>query len=118
MRRMVDRKVVDPGKIRTIYKSQTFPTTGFGLAYNLDPTLAAKIRQAFFTFEWEGSALKAEFEKSGEGKFISIVQCCTRRQPDYDTRRYQGSYTDFHVSNIELRQQGSFGIIKIGIWAD
>ena len=73
MRRMVDRKVVDPGKIRTIYKSQTFPTTGYGHAHNLDPTLAAKVRQAFFTFEWEGSALKAEFEKSGEGKFISIV---------------------------------------------
>jgi len=73
MRRMVDRDAVDPSKIRTIYKSQTFPTTGFGHAHNLDPTLAAKVRQAFFTFEWEGSALKAEFEKSGEGKFISIV---------------------------------------------
>ncbi len=73
MRRMVDRDAVDPGKIRTIYKSQTFPTTGFGHAHNLDPTLAAKVRQAFFTFEWEGSALKKEFEKSGEGKFISIV---------------------------------------------
>ena len=73
MRRMVDREAVDPAKIRTIYKSQTFPTTGFGHAHNLDPTLAAKVRQAFFTFEWEGSALKKEFEKSGEGKFISIV---------------------------------------------
>jgi phosphonate transport system substrate-binding protein len=73
MRRMVDRKVVDPAKIRTIYKSQTFPTTGFGHAHNLDPALSAKVRQAFFTFKWEGSALKKEFEKSGEGKFISIV---------------------------------------------
>ena len=73
MRRMVDRKAVDPTKIRTIYKSQTFPTTGFGHAHNLDPTLSAKVRQAFFTFKWEGSALKKEFEKSGEGKFISIV---------------------------------------------
>ena len=73
MRRMVDRDAVDPAKIRTIYKSQTFPTTGFGHAHNLDPTLSAKVRQAFFTFDWEGSALKKEFEKSGEGKFISIV---------------------------------------------
>ncbi len=73
MRRMVDRGVVDPAKIRTIYKSQAFPTTGFGHVYNLDPTLVAQIKQAFFTFEWEGSALKEEFEKSGEGKFISIV---------------------------------------------
>ncbi len=73
MGRMVKRNAVDPSKIRTIYKSQTFPTTGFGHAHNLDPTLAAKIRQAFFTFEWEGSLLKKEFEKSGEGKFVSIV---------------------------------------------
>jgi phosphonate transport system substrate-binding protein len=73
MRRMVERKVVDPAKIRTIYKSQTFPTTGYGHAHNLDPTLAAKVRQAFFTFEWEGTAFKKEFEKSGEGKFVSIV---------------------------------------------
>jgi len=73
MRRMVDRKAVDAKKIRTIYKSQTFPTTGFGHAHNLHPTLAAKVKQAFFTFNWEGSALKKEFSKSGEGKFISIV---------------------------------------------
>ena len=73
MRRMVDRKAVDPAKIRTIYKSQTFPNTGFGHSHNLDPALSAKVRQAFFTFKWEGSALKKEFEKSGEGKFISIV---------------------------------------------
>ena len=73
MQRMFDRKVVDPASIRTIYKSQTFPTTGYGHVYNLDPTLAAKIKQAFFTFEWEGSALMEEFQKSDEGKFISIV---------------------------------------------
>ena len=73
MRRMIDRKVVDPALIRTIYKSQTFPTTGYGHVYNLDPTLAAQIKQAVFTFEWKGSALKEEFEKSGEAKFVSIV---------------------------------------------
>ena len=57
---MFERKVVDPSKIRTIYKSETFPTTGYGLAYNLDPALAAKIKEAFFTFQWEGSALKGQ----------------------------------------------------------
>jgi phosphonate transport system substrate-binding protein len=71
MKRMYDRKVVDPAKIRSIYKSETFPTTGYGYAYNLDPKLAAKIKQAFFTFKWEGSALKAEFKK--EDKFIPIT---------------------------------------------
>jgi phosphonate transport system substrate-binding protein len=70
MKRMFDRKVVDPAKIRTVYKSQTFPTTGYGHAHNLHPTVVAKIKQAFFTFEWEGSDLKKEFKK--EDRFISI----------------------------------------------
>lgn len=69
-KRMFDRGVVDPAKIRTIYKSQTFPTTGYGHAHNLHPELVAKIKQAFFTFPWEGSALKQEFAK--EDKFVSI----------------------------------------------
>jgi phosphonate transport system substrate-binding protein len=64
MHRMVERKVVDPAKIRTIYKSETFPTTGYGHAHNLDPKLVEKIKEAFFTFQWEGSALKAEFKQS------------------------------------------------------
>ena len=70
LNRMIDRKVFDPAKIRSIYKSQTFPTTGYGNAYNLDPKLVEKIKEAFFNFPWEGSALAAEFKK--EGKFVPI----------------------------------------------
>jgi len=58
---MADRDVFDTSRIRSIYKSQTFPTTGYGFAHNLKPELADKIKQAFFTYEWEGSALKQEF---------------------------------------------------------
>ena len=71
MFRMFDRKVVDKAKIRTIYKSETFPTTGYGVAHNLDPKLAEKIKEGFFTFPWEGSALKAEFK--GNDKFTHIT---------------------------------------------
>ena len=70
MNRMIDRGAVDPAKIRSIYKSATFPTTGYGYAHNLDPSVAAKIEQAFFTFQWEGSDLAKEFKK--EGRFIAI----------------------------------------------
>ncbi|MGD8421606.1 MAG: phosphate/phosphite/phosphonate ABC transporter substrate-binding protein [Gammaproteobacteria bacterium] len=70
MNRMIDRKVVDPAKIKSIYKSATFPTTGYGYAHNLHPVVAAKIQQAFFTFDWEGSDLQKEFKK--EGRFIAI----------------------------------------------
>jgi len=68
--RMVEREVLDPASIRTIYKSQTFPTTAFGYAYNLDPEVRAKIEQAFFTYPWAGSALAEEF--SEEDRFVSI----------------------------------------------
>jgi phosphonate transport system substrate-binding protein len=70
LNRMIERKVFEPSKIRSIYKSETFPTTGYGYAHNLDPKLVAKIKEAFFKFPWEGSALAAEFKK--EGKFIPI----------------------------------------------
>lgn len=72
MERMIARGVVNKDQIVSIYKSQTFPTTGYGYVYNLKPELAEKVKQAFFAFPWEGSALKAEFEKSGEAKFIPI----------------------------------------------
>jgi len=64
LKRMIGRKVVDPTKIRTIYTSQTFPTTGYGHAHNLHPELAKKVREAFFTFNWEGTDLQKEFRKN------------------------------------------------------
>jgi len=69
MNRMMRRGVIKEGKIRTIFKSQTFPTTGYGLAYNLDPTLAAKIKNAFWTYQWD-DLFKKEFKKAD--RFISI----------------------------------------------
>ena len=71
--RMVQREVVTEDQMVTIYKSQTFPTTGYGMAHNLNPELAEKIKAAFFSFNWEGSSLKKEFEKSKEAKFIPIT---------------------------------------------
>jgi len=73
LKRMISRGVVKAEQVKTIYKSQTFPTTGYGHVYNLKPELAAKVKEAFFSYPWEGSALKAEFEKSGEAKFIPIT---------------------------------------------
>jgi phosphonate transport system substrate-binding protein len=71
--RMVLRNVITPDQLVTIYKSQTFPTTGFGTAYNLTPELQEKIKEAFFTFDWEGTTLLKEFERSGERQFIPIT---------------------------------------------
>ena len=73
LNRMISRDVVDPESYTTIYKSQTFPTTGYGYVYNLKPELAEKVKEAFFTFDWDGSALEEEFKNSGEAQFIPIT---------------------------------------------
>lgn len=71
--RMIKREVVKEDQLKVLYKSQTFPTTGYGYVNNLKPELAKKIKDAFFSFVWEGSSLKQEFEKNGEGQFIPIT---------------------------------------------
>ena len=76
--RMIKRDVIKPEDVITIYKSQTFPTTGFGHVHNLKPELAEKVKESFFTFEWDKpdgtpTSLKVEFEKSNEGQFIPIT---------------------------------------------
>ncbi|MDT8344191.1 MAG: phosphate/phosphite/phosphonate ABC transporter substrate-binding protein [Thermohalobaculum sp.] len=73
MHRMIQREVIKPEQVVTIYKSQTFPTTGYGVAHNLTPALQEKIKEAFATFQWEGSKLAEEFSKSGEAQFIPIT---------------------------------------------
>ena len=71
--RMLQRDVVSEDQLVSIYKSQTFPTTGYGVVYNLKPELQKQIQDAFFEFEWEGSSLQEEFEKNGEAQFIPIT---------------------------------------------
>ncbi len=76
--RMIARDVIKEDQVVTIYKSQTFPTTGFGVAHNLHPDLQKKIEESFFSFKWikeDGTptSLKVEFEKSKEGKFLPIT---------------------------------------------
>lgn len=71
--RMLDREVVTEDQLVTIYKSQTFPTTGYGVVYNLAPDLQDKIREAFFSYDWEGTALAEEFGRNGEDQFIEIT---------------------------------------------
>jgi phosphonate transport system substrate-binding protein len=73
--RMVARNVVRMDQIRNIYRSESFPTTGYGHAHNLNPALAERIRGAFFNFNWDGTALQAEFAKSEPPaeKFIPIT---------------------------------------------
>ncbi|WFE76056.1 phosphate/phosphite/phosphonate ABC transporter substrate-binding protein [Roseinatronobacter sp. S2] len=71
--RMVARDVVSRDDLVTIYKSDTFPTSGYGTVYNLNPDLQEKIQEAFFSFEWDGTGLEREFGAQGESQFIPIT---------------------------------------------
>jgi len=64
--RMVTKGVVDPAMLRIIWESDPFPTTSYGFAHNLHPDLQKKIREAFLTFDWKGTALAEEFGKQAD----------------------------------------------------
>lgn len=69
--RMAERGLYDVADVRKIWESDPFPTTSFTLAHDLDPELADTIKEAFFSFEFEGTALGDEFE--GVSKFVPIT---------------------------------------------
>lgn len=71
-KRMIARDVIAEDAVQIIYTSQTFPTTGYGTAYNLHPDLQEKVQEAFFTFDWTGTSMEEEFQNSGESQFIPI----------------------------------------------
>lgn len=57
--------------LRVLYRSETFPTTAYGVAHRLHPALRDAVARAFATFPWEGSALAAEFQD--EDGFLPIT---------------------------------------------
>ncbi|MBQ2261376.1 MAG: phosphate/phosphite/phosphonate ABC transporter substrate-binding protein [Loktanella sp.] len=71
--RMEARDVVQADQLEIIYTSDTFPTTGYGTVYNLHPDLQEKVAEAFFSFDWTGTAMEEEFSNSGESQFIPIT---------------------------------------------
>jgi phosphonate transport system substrate-binding protein len=67
---MAARNLYDPADVKIIWESKPFPTTSYNYAHDLNPELVEKIKQAFFSFELEGTALGKEFE--GVSKFVPI----------------------------------------------
>ncbi len=73
LERMMARGIVKKEQFRAIYRSQVFPTAAFGHVHNLEPRLAGKIREAFFSFPWKGSKLEKEFATLGATRFAPIT---------------------------------------------
>ena len=68
MQRMMRRGVIEDGKIRTIYKSQTFDHWIWPCAQPAE--LVAKIKTAFWTYDWDENFRK-EFKKAD--RFVGIT---------------------------------------------
>ena len=64
LKRMIARGALKAEQVKTIFASESFPSTAYGYVYNLKPELAKKVQDAFFTFPWEGSALRDEFKNN------------------------------------------------------
>ena len=62
VQRMVARGVMKASDFKVFYTSPVFPTAGFAYSHNLEPRLAAKVREAFMSFRFEGTSLAKEFK--------------------------------------------------------
>ena len=61
LRRAVARGDVTLEEFHFVYTSDSFPSTAYGYVYNLHPEIAEKVREAYLTFDWAGTALDDEF---------------------------------------------------------
>ncbi|MBI2555319.1 MAG: PhnD/SsuA/transferrin family substrate-binding protein [Candidatus Rokubacteria bacterium] len=62
LERMVNRGVVKKTDYKIVYTSPLFPVAGWAYAHNLDPKLVEKIKEAFFTFQIQGSSVAKEWK--------------------------------------------------------
>jgi phosphonate transport system substrate-binding protein len=63
---------IKEGQVRVIYESEKFPPAALGYVYNLNPELAAKVRQAMLDFKFGDTPLAQRFGASGVTQFVPI----------------------------------------------
>ena len=68
----LDEPKITAAQFRVIYTSEDFPTAGFGYINALKPDLAAKVKEAFFSFQWKGTGVEKEFAASEQTKFSPV----------------------------------------------
>lgn len=102
--RMHDKGVVNKDDLRIIWQSKLFPTTSYGYVHNLHPDLQEKVKEAFLTFDWKGTALEKEFGKTSD-RFIPI----TFKDHWSDIRTIQETngtvYTQESLSGLKVKKK-------------
>jgi phosphonate transport system substrate-binding protein len=68
--RMVARGTLNGDNFRIIYRSETFPSSGFAYAHDLKPELAEKLKKCFYDFRFPPEMQK-DFE--GDDRFVPIT---------------------------------------------
>lgn len=72
LERMVDRGVVKKTDYKVVYTSSPFPVAGWSYAHDLDPKLAEKLKEAFFTFKIEGTSVAGEWKPPRYTRFVPV----------------------------------------------
>lgn len=63
---------ISASQIRIIYRSENFPNAALGYVYNLNPELAAKVKQTLLEFAWKGTSLEKFFGPAGQTRFLPV----------------------------------------------
>jgi phosphonate transport system substrate-binding protein len=61
-----------PEQYRVIYESKEFPKAAYGVGHLLKPELAAKVKEAFTTFDFKDTKLEAMLRGSNTTRFVPI----------------------------------------------
>ena len=69
LERFVNRGIVKADDLRVIYRSGQFPTSSFAHAHDLDPALAAKLKDCFLGYRFT-TEMKKEF--LGDDRFLPV----------------------------------------------
>jgi len=68
---MIAQHTIPQDAVKILYRSEPFPGTGYGYPYNLKPSLAHKIEEAFYTFRWrDASGALRDVNKYHDALFI------------------------------------------------
>lgn len=92
-----DPPLIKKDQYRVIYESEDFPTAGFGYVCTLKPELAAKVKEAFFSFQWKGTGVEREFAASAQSKFVP----CAFKKDFALIRRIDDAIRSVPASSVE-----------------
>jgi phosphonate transport system substrate-binding protein len=72
MARAFGAGLAKPEQVRSVYKSDSFPPLCFGVPHDLPPDLAARVKQVFTGFSFDGTSVGELYKAQGKVKFAAV----------------------------------------------